>query len=237
MEDYEINELAQQPWEETFDLLTADMDPHSIDICVLADRYRNYIKEMQQFDLEVPARAIRVCSALLKIKTLALTGEDPLKEEEEMNPMNFDEPIEDVNEDEPTIEENTPQLNVPVKPKPKRRMSLNELKTALNDAMDVKERRDERQEMREEIDQHFEVDEQSLEDKINSLFTTLTSFVSRGGKEDKVHFDKLIENNESEERIEKFLHVLQLENEERVKCIQEDLLSDLHVKPNEEVTN
>lgn len=235
MEDYDINELAEQPWDETLEILTADMDPSSIDIKVLADRYREYIQELEEFDLEVPARAIRLCAALLKIKTLAMTGEQ-IEEEREENPMAFDDDEELLDEemiedDEPDLRTG-PDLEMPVKPKPKRRMSLNELKDALDDAMEVKERREERQEMREEIDHELEVDEKSLDEKINSLFSRLTNLIGSSSK--KVKFDQLVEDKESEEQLEKFLHVLHLEDDQKVRCIQEDFLDDLHVKPTEQ---
>lgn len=235
MDNYEINELAEQPWEETLEVLTADMDPSSIDIKILAERYREYIQELEEFDLEVPARAIRLCAALLRIKTLAMTGDQIEEEQQEENPMDFEdeEMIEEdmIEDDEPDLEVG-PDLEMPVKPKPKRRMSLDELKDALDDAMEVKERREERQEMREEIDQQMEIDEKSLNEKINSLFSRLTNLV--GSKSEKVNFDQLVEQNDSEERLEKFLHVLHLENDQKVKCIQDDFLDDLHVKPTEQ---
>lgn len=236
MEQYEIQELAERPWKETFDVLTADMDPESIDICKLADRYRNYIGELQDFDLEVPARAIRLLSALLRIKTLALTDGYVDEPQEEENPMDFEED-ELIEEDEiadtgPGLELG-PDLKVPVKPKPKRRMSKRELKGALEDAMEVKQRREERQEERQQIDQHFEVDEKSLEEKVNSLFSRVTDLVSRKSSE-KVPFNSLLEENDNKERIEKFLHVLHLENERKVKCIQENWLEELKVKPHQE---
>jgi chromatin segregation and condensation protein Rec8/ScpA/Scc1 (kleisin family) len=234
MDNYDIDELADQPWEETLEFLTGDMDPQSIDIKVLAQRYREYIQELESFELEVPARAIRLCAALLRMKTLAMAGDYVEEEEEEQNPMDFEDEdlIEEemIEDDEPDLEVG-PELEMPVKPKPKRRMSLDELKDALDDAMEVKERREERQEMREEIDQQMEIDEKSLEDKINSLFSRLTDLV--GNQSDKVDFNRLVEQKDSEERLEKFLHVLQLENDQKVECIQEEWLGDLHVKPQE----
>jgi chromatin segregation and condensation protein Rec8/ScpA/Scc1 (kleisin family) len=236
MEEYDINEIAEQPWEDTLEILTADMDPSSIDIKILADRYREYIQELEEFDLEVPARAIRLCAALLRMKTLAMAGEQIEEGPEEENPMAFDdeELIEEEmmeEEDEPDLRTG-PDLEMPVKPKPKRRMSLNELKDALDDAMEVKERREERQEMREEIDHQLEVDEKSLDEKINSLFSRLTNLI--GSSSDKVKFNQLVENKETEEQLEKFLHVLHLEDDQKVKCVQEDFLDDLHVKPTEQ---
>jgi cysteine synthase B len=58
------------------------MNPHEIDVAVLASRYREYIDELQELDLSVSARAIRICAALLNIKAMALDGENPLQEEE-----------------------------------------------------------------------------------------------------------------------------------------------------------
>ncbi|MFB6144310.1 MAG: segregation/condensation protein A [Candidatus Nanohaloarchaea archaeon] len=238
MQEYEIDELAEQPWEETLDVLTADMDPSSIDIAVLAERYREYIDELQEFDLEVPARAIRLLAALLRIKTFALSGEEIEEEEQPENPMDFeeDELVEEAVEDDGPDLEVPPELEMPVKPRPRRRMEKSELKDALRDAMQVKQKREERQRKREELDRQMDLDEKSLEDKINSLFSRLTSMIS-GGSRDKVEFEQLLEEKNSEEKIEKFLQVLHLENEERVRCIQEEFLGDLEVKLEDEIPN
>lgn len=231
MEQYDIDELAEQPWEETLEVLTADMDPSSIDICVLTDRYREYINDLQEFDMAVPARAIRLCTALLRIKTLALTGEQ-MEEEEPEDPMDFEDEEfmeeEEVEDEGPGLEVG-PDIDMPVKPKPRRRMSLDELKDALEDALEVKERREERREMRDEMEDPVGMEEESLQDRVNSLFSRVTEMVS-GGKE-KITFDRLMEENDNEERIEKFLHVLHLENEQKVQCIQDEWLGELEVKP------
>ncbi|MFB6208102.1 MAG: segregation/condensation protein A [Candidatus Nanohaloarchaea archaeon] len=238
MEEYDVKMLAEQPWEETIDILTADMDPGSIDIIVLTDRYREYIGELQEYDLSVPARAIRIAAALLNMKARALYFEDEPPEEEE-NPMDFEEPLE---EEEGGYERNPelemgPDLDMPVKPKPKRRVSLDELKDSLRSAMEVKERREERQEMREEIDQHFEMDEKDLTEKLNSLFGRIKNLVSAETRE-KVDFDHLIETGDNQEKIEKFKHVLHLENDRKVQLIQKEFLGQLQVKPeDEEVPN
>ncbi|MFB6200017.1 MAG: segregation/condensation protein A [Candidatus Nanohaloarchaea archaeon] len=230
MQQEQLENLTQRNWEEVLDFLTSDMDPENVDIIELAERYREYIDELKELDLQVSGRAIRICSTLLKMKTLALAGEETEQHQEEEDPMAFEE--ETIEEDEEPDLEVGPELEMPVKAKPKRRMSLNELKDALRDAMEVKERREERQQHRQEMDQHFEMEEETLEDKINSLFTRLNSLVN--GKTDQVNFEKLLERNDNEERIEKFLHVLHLETDEKVKCRQEEFLGDLKVIPQEQ---
>jgi len=234
-EDYDIEMLAEQPWEETIDFLTRDMPADNIDIKVLAERYREYLNEMQEYDLAVPARAIRVCSALLNLKAaITLDYGEELEDEEPENPMDFEEEelIEEEEDEGPDLDA-PPELEMPVRPKPKRRMQKSELKDALKDAMEVKERREERQEERQEMDEQFEFQEETLQDKINSLYSTLKGFISSKST-DKVHFNKLLDDDSNEERIEKFMHVLNLENDRKVRVIQEEFLGDLHVKPEEE---
>jgi len=234
MDNYEIDNLAEMPWEETLEFLTADMDPENIDICILTERYQEYIEDLEEFDLEVPARAIRLCAALLRIKTLALAGE-PINEEEVEDPMEFEGEAmmeEDfVEDDEPDLKVG-PDLEIPVKAKPRRRISLDELTAALEDAMEVKQKREQRQQLREQMDDPVEIDEKSLEEKVNSLFSKVTDLVK--GSSDKIPFNKLVEQGGNEEKIEKFLHVLHLENEQKVECIQKEWLGHLEVKPKKE---
>ncbi|MEF8880546.1 MAG: segregation/condensation protein A, partial [Candidatus Nanohaloarchaea archaeon] len=213
-----------------------DMSPQEIDISVLADRYREYLSELQGYDLSVPAKAIRICSALLKMKAQALEFERNEEGEQEENPMDFEE--EQLMEEE-FIEENKaeririkdgPDLKVPVKAKPRRRMQLDELKDALGDAVDVKERRDERQERRAEIDQEFEINEEDITQKLNSLLGSIRNKITSNSKE-KVDFEDMLEENDRDEKIQKFKHMLHLENDEKVRLIQEEFLGDLHIKP------
>ncbi len=238
MDEHQVEMMVEQPWEETLDFLTADMPPQEIDIKVLANRYREYIKEMQEYDLSVPAKAIRICAALLNMKAMTMYNPDESEQEEfEENPMAFeDENVAEEkqdNSDEVELEMG-PELEIPVKNKPQRRMRIGELKDALESALEVHQQREERQEMRAEMDEAFEVDEDDITDKLNSLMDKITSF---GSDDEEIHFDSLIEQQEREERIEKFKHVLHLENDEKVRLIQEEFLGDLHVRPEDEANN
>lgn len=235
MDDYNVDMVAEQPWEETLEFLTSDMDPKSIDICVLTDRYKTYIRELQKNDLQVSAKAIRVCAALLNMKAQALNLEEE-EEPEEENPMDFEE--EELIEEEEIVEDEGPNLAVgpdlemPVKQKPKRRVQLDELKDSLRDAMEVKEKREEREQQRMEMEEQFEVEEEDLQSKLNSLYGRIKNFVS--SPSENVDFSKIIEEDDNQEKIEKFKHVLNLENDEKVDLIQEEFLGNLRIKPKEQ---
>jgi len=235
MEDFEPQNVNHLDWEETLEFLTQDMPAHEIDIAVLADRYREYVQEMEKYDLEIPAKAIRICSALLNMKTAVLLMDEEQQEEEPVEEL--EEELEDEIEEkeESTVQiEDPPELQIPVKQKPKRRVHLNELKDSLRDAMDVKEQREERIERRERIDEQFEMDEDDLETKLNSLLSSIKGMVSSKTRR-KIDFNNLIEQNDNKEKIEKFKHILHLENDQKVDLIQEEFLGDLEVKPDEEV--
>ncbi len=238
MDEHQVEMMVEQPWEETLDFLTADMPPQEIDIKILANRYREYIKEMQEYDLSVPAKAIRICAALLNMKAMTMYSPDEAEQEEfEENPMAFEDEnvAEEPQDSSDDVElEMGPELEIPVKNRPQRRMRIGELKDALESALEVHQQREERQEMRAEMDEAFEVDEDDITDKLNSLMDKITSF---GSNDEEIHFDSLIEQQEREERIEKFKHVLHLENDEKVRLIQEEFLGDLHVRPENEANN
>jgi chromatin segregation and condensation protein Rec8/ScpA/Scc1 (kleisin family) len=231
MQQVDPQQLEHLNWEETIDFLTKDMPADEIDIVELSSRYKQYIDTMEEFDLEVPARAIRICSALLNMKSaIVLEYEEEMDEEEpQENPMDFEEEPE---EEEQVDLGTPPDLEMPVQPRPKRRMHKNELKDALRDALEVKERREERVEERHEMEEQFEFEEDTLQDKIDSLHSKVMGMI--GKSKDKVKFDRLLEQQTSEEKIEKFMHVLNLENDKKVTCIQEEFLGDLHVKPEED---
>lgn len=241
MEQVQVEKIAEEPWEETINFLTADMPPQEIDITVLADRYREYLSELQEYDLSIPAKAIRICAALLKMKTQALEYQQAEQEEQEEDPMAFEDE-ELVEEDMMMQEEETerihvkdgPDLEVPVKTKPRRRMQLDELKTALEDAVEVKERREKRQERRAQMDREFQMDEEDLTQKLDKLLGSIKNKITTSSSSEKVNFDELITQNNREERIEKFKHMLHLENDEKIDLIQEEWLGSLQVQPNQQ---
>lgn len=231
MEEQHVEMMAEQPWEETLEFLTSDMPPQKIDIKVLADRYRKYISELKEYDLSIPAKGIRVCAALLNMKTQAMYNPEEFHEEEQTEEEIEDQ--EDEDDSGPELELG-PKLEMPVKNKPQRRMRLDELKDALNDALEVHERREQRQERRMEMDQAFEFEEEDLTDKLDSLMDSILSFAGKSDEE-SIEFDSLLEQKDREEKIEKFKHVLHLENDEKVNLIQDEWLGELEVQPEQKV--
>lgn len=230
--ELEINRIAEQDdWEQSIDYLTQDMPAEEIDIKILAERYKEYLDELQSHDFKVSANAIKICSVLLNMKAYAMiSDENPYQDNMEEEVVE-EEAVKEENEEnnKPDLREGPP-LSVPVKSRQKRRMHLSELKDSLREALEVKERREERQERRQEIDQQFEMEEEGLETKLNNMINKIKNVVSTETRE-KINFEKLVDRKDNQEKIEKFKHILHLENDEKVNLIQEEFLGDLEVEP------
>lgn len=224
MEKRRLRKLNTRNWEDIIDYLTSDMDPQDIDLKELSSRYRTYINELEKHDLRVSARAIRILATLLNLKIKSIDGENPLEENTDQQ-----EDGEDVEEeDELEIDLVSKNLDVPIKPHKERRVSKSELKHALKDALKVEEQRNQRQEERHIVEQQFEPDRDSVKTRINQLYERVQNMVD---DESGVEFDRIVEDHDQEETIEKFKHVLTLEGDQKVDLVQQEFLGNLKVVP------
>ncbi len=227
---HSVEALSSGDWERTLERFTEDMDPWNIDIVVLADRYKSYIERMERFDLEVPGRVVLAAAILLRMKAEALRAseeDEPDEVEEEF--MEFDEEMYDDPADENQLRIPEAVPTPPVKKKGKRKVTLDELTDALSKAMDIKEKRGQRQEVRKEAEDYgIEVEEEDITDRLESMFSTLKGFVSNGT--DAVTFSTLVEREDRQERIEQFVNLMHLETEERVRCYQEEWLGEIEIE-------
>ncbi|MCJ7450473.1 MAG: segregation/condensation protein A [Candidatus Nanohaloarchaeota archaeon QJJ-9] len=229
--EIEIEQLKSRDWEEVLERFTQDMDPWSVDIVELANRYRRYVEKLDKKDLQVPARVLVVCAVLLRMKANLMQD---FKEENPDQEEMVEEEIEETYEDDWQRELKIPQKTVepPVKQKPNRRVSLDELKEALDKAIDIKEKREDRWTQRkEDQEEMLNFDEEDITKKLDILMGRLKQiFTEEGGK---TSFEKLLKQTENQERLEKFMHLLHLETDDKIKCEQEEFFGNLKIYPRE----
>ena len=107
------------------------LDPWNIDITELVDSYISAVKALKVMDLRLPANIILTASILLRMKSSMLSffneGE-PIEESVEIGRMT------------PLVEELVPRVRPPVK----RRLTLDELIQALDEAMKITEQKNNR---------------------------------------------------------------------------------------------
>ncbi len=108
------------------------LNPWDIDIVEVIDKYISAVKEMKVLDLAVPANIMLAAAMLVRFKSDLLMYEEQhadAQPEEDVMPMQH-QPV--------AVEPLTFRLRLP----PKRRVSLMELITALDEAMQIKKARE-----------------------------------------------------------------------------------------------
>ncbi|NUN11979.1 segregation/condensation protein A [Candidatus Micrarchaeota archaeon] len=118
-----LNLVVQPTWREfLLDLIEKEeMDPWDIDLVQVSDAYLKKVRDLQSLDLRIPANVILASALLLRLKSDALSFEEPVEEEF------FEERI--------LINEDLPQLVLkPNRPR-SRRVTLDELIQAVESVM------------------------------------------------------------------------------------------------------
>jgi len=220
-----IDELMTESWEGTLERLTADMDPWDIDIAELAQRYRQYLDALRELRFEIPGRMVLTCSILLRMKSddlLAACSTDQsnlieeLEEVVEETAAEWDEPIE------------PEEFSLPLLRRPRRQVTLEDLRLALTAAMTVSLRRAERliDRMKDDVDEFssFQIGGEDFTDRLRLLFAKIKKLLS--GRR-VVSFFRLLERGDKEERIRRFFEVLLLAAQGEIDCYQEEFLGDI----------
>lgn len=228
--DIPIEELIGETWEGVLTLLTSDMDPWNIDLSELARRYRAYLQALQENDFEISGRMVLTCSVLLRMKSdelLAMeyrTDRDGLVAE-----------LEDAIEQEEFCWEEPPnpeEFALPVLRRPRRQVTIGDLRTALTSALTVSRRRAERLLDYVEVEEFdpfegFEIGGIDITDRLHSLLSKIKNFLS--GRR-VLSFFRLLDKGDKEERVQRFFEVLHLAATGDIECSQSEFLGDILIK-------
>ncbi len=199
-------------WQEVLATLVAEegMDPLELDIIKLVDAFTRYLEQLKQFDFRIPARFILVAAILLRMKAELLLEEEEQKalETKEVPPLN----IEDV-----------PTLLPPITRKPTRKVTLNELVTALNKAFDFKEKKETKKlRMRRAVERLIEKEE-DIEVRINDIYERISILHS-------TTFSDLVPSWKRMEIVKTFLPILHLETRGKIVCTQEEMFKEIYIR-------
>jgi len=225
-----IEELIGSTWEGVLERLTSDMDPWDIDLTILARRYREYMQALRDLEFEIPGRMVLTCSILLRMKSDVLlamerpTDRDALVAE-----------LEDAIEEEFDtweLPEDPDAFYLPVLRRPRRQVTLLDLRDALTAAMKVSRRRAERLIEQVELDdvdpfENYELGGTDFTVRLHNLFEKIANLLS--GRR-VLSFFKLLDRGDKEERVEKFFHILHLAAEGRISCSQSEFLGDILIQ-------
>jgi segregation and condensation protein A len=193
------------------------VDPWNIDIVDLTEKYIERIREMQDLDLRISARAILAASILLRMKTEALLygGEDEEGEEEEEEKIRVE------------VEPYVPPLR-----RVERYYTLDDLIEALMDALEEAEKKKPKKKKKVEIEEEiFVVDDfrVDIEKHVNRLYEIVKELYEE--TKEKISFWELIFDPTPKIIARTFLYLLFLANMGKVELIQEEPFGEIFVVP------
>ncbi|MBD3312127.1 hypothetical protein GF352_01575 [archaeon] len=198
------------------------MDPWNINITRLANRFAEEIHSRKNVDLKVSGKFILTASILLKMKSDLLLLED---EEEVEEGVSLGWLFKNIDYDG-SPEELTPRIPM----KKKRRVTLNELISALNKALEVRDRRVERRREKEESRAvPLKLNRVDLSQKISEVYNTITNFFSKLKKQE-IKFSELLPSEERFDIIWTFMPLLHLCNRGKVLLNQEKCFGEILVR-------
>lgn len=212
-----------------YDLInTEQLDPWDINITLLAEKYLDRVRLLEEADFFVSSKVLLAASLLLRIKSEVVLNEylpalDELLLGKKEEKQYFQERIE--------LDEDIPSL-VPRTPLPRfRRVSLEELMSALGNAIKTENRRIKREilfkQQEREIGLAIPKRSFNLQNKIRELYAHLEGVFENTNE--RFAFSELTKEHSREDRIIKFVSLLHLDNQQKVWLEQEGHFEEIWI--------
>lgn len=217
-------------WQEIiYDLInTEQLDPWDIDIIILAEKYLDKIKEIEEADFFISSKVLLAASFLLRIKSEILLNRY-IKSIDEIlfgKKEQIKQSLERIE-----LNEEIPDL-IPRSPLPRfKKVTLKELMESLNKAITTENRRIKREIITKDAirESSFSLPKRkfSIKDKIKEVYRGLTDRF-RENNENKISYTEFVKDNK-EEKIISFLPLLYLEEQKKVWLEQKNPFEEINI--------
>lgn len=216
-----------------YDLVNSEqMDPWDIDIGILAGKFLVMLKKMKEMNFRVSGNVLLAAAVMLKLKTKRLMETDMVELDrmiagtEEVSEEDFYDELEGELESHPKSIFDEHKL-IPRIPQPrKRKVSIYDLVSALEKALEVKKRRVERSipGMKLEVPEK-KVDMTRI---ISDIYSRVKAFVSQNNGK-SITFSRLIPSPSKEDKVLTLIPLLHLANERKVDLEQKEHFGEIDI--------
>ena len=212
-----------------YDLIkTEQLDPWDIDLGILSERYVEIITQLEEADFFISSKVLLACSLLLRLKSEILIN-DYIQNLDDALYGRKDEKRYELERIE--IDENELPILVPRTPMARnRKVTLKELMSALNKAIDTENRRIKREITgRQTAKNILKVLPRGvqipLKVKVKNIFAIITNHI--GEKNNSMKFSHLA--SEREEKLASFVPILHLSNNGKIHLKQDNHFKEIHM--------
>lgn len=212
----DLEHLVTQPtWREMLlDLVVSEkLDPWNIDIVDIASRYLERIRNLQKLDLRVPANLILAASILLRFKSDALRFEEEEQVVEQQTFIDEQTPVE------------IPMLSLRTRIPRKRKVTLNELMSALEEVFEEQRKRQEKPVIKESM--VINIPKYDITERMKEIYRRVKENADASGL---VTFSSLLKKRTREEIIYTLLPILHLAQDGRVSIFQEKFFGEIFIQ-------
>ncbi|MEW6296002.1 MAG: segregation/condensation protein A [Candidatus Diapherotrites archaeon] len=193
------------------DLIDSErMDPWSLDLIMLADRYLQKINSMQENNLRIPANAILALAILLRAKSKLLRLSSIEEEEQKKEMQKF-------------FEEFIPELKMPRNLR-EGKISLDELVEAIQSIIEHSKRKEIKLREKKLLEFIIPFSQENLDERINELYARILQNADSSGL---IIFSSLLQGNKPEETVDTVIPLLFLANAGKVLLLQEEWFGEI----------
>lgn len=226
---YEMLTGKEMSWHAIiYDLMnTGQLDPWDIDLALLAKKYLEKIKLLEESNFIVSSKVLLVASLLLRIKSEILLNEYVRS----IDDILFGKKEQGKKPERIILDENELPILYPRTPLPRmRKVSLQELMSALNKAISTETRRIRREIIDKQAEKMADIvlpkSRINVKDRIRKIYSRILTMFK--AKQSKVSYTELV-GVDKEEKISSFLPVLHLDNQQKVFLEQEKHFEEIYV--------
>lgn len=217
-----------------YDLIRKEeMNPWDVNVSLLSKKYVERLKQLKSMDLKVSGKVLLAAAMLLKIKSKRLVGDD-LNEFDRLlaaNDVDEDEFYDGLAEELRRGEERAMYEGIelmPRTPQPrKRKVSVYDLVSALEQALEVKKRRV----FNSIRESNVSVPEKKFDigEAIKGVYSRIISFFKLNSGKKFVTFNQLVPSNTRKDAVYTFIPLLHLFNDNKLDLEQKEHFGEINV--------
>ena len=208
---------------------TEQMNPWDINISHLTKRYIETLRQLKEANFYVSGKMILAAALLLKIKSNKLVDEDISNFDAILYPQEEALDFEELAAaPHPERLMDKPQLTIRTPMPRKRKVSIEDLMSALKKALEVNQRRILRHEDAKRVDVVIPEKKIDIGNLIKDVYQKITGFFSLNAA-GRLTFSQLLPSQEREAKILTFIPLLHLVNEEEIDLHQEEHFGEIQI--------